>query len=43
VENLMFSDVVIGILLYMTVRAVILLPVSFFGTKLIMEKKLNIA
>lgn len=42
-ENLMYSDVAIGMLLYMTVRAVILLLVSFFGTKLIMEKKLNIA
>lgn len=42
-ENLMYSDVAFGMLLYMTVRAVILLLVSFFGTKMIMEKKLNIA
>ncbi len=42
-ENVVYEKQMVAYLLYMTVRAVILLGISFFGTKLILDKKLNIA
>ncbi len=43
IENVVYNGDGVTMLAYMTVRAVILLVISFFGTKRLLDKKLNIA
>ena len=43
VNNVVYGEALLALLLYVTVHSVIVLLVSFFGTKLLLDKKLNIA
>ena len=43
VQNIMYEGDYMKILLYSAIRGLILIGISFFGTKLILDKKLNIA
>lgn len=43
VNNVVYREALIAMLLYVTVHGAIVLLVSFFGTKLLLDKKLNIA
>ena len=42
VNNVVYGEAMLALLLYVTVHSVIVLLVSFFGTKLLLDKKLNI-
>ena len=43
VNNVVYGEALLALLLYVTVHSVIVLLISFFGTKLLLDKKLNIA
>lgn len=42
VNNVVYGEAMLALLLYVTIHSVIVLLVSFFGTKLLLDKKLNI-
>ena len=43
VNNVVYGEALLALLLYVTIHSVIVLLASFFGTKLLLDKKLNIA
>ena len=42
-NNMVYQEQLMVLLLYFTVHSLVLFAISFFGTKLLLDKKLNIA
>lgn len=43
INNVVYGEQLMGLLLYITVHSAVVLLMSFFGTKLLLDRKLNIA